>query len=78
MGDDLPLSRPDLHILAAALRGPIADPALRGVCEHLQRRRLLERWRGPATAFILTRRGWRRLKSELARPPVSARSAPTA
>jgi hypothetical protein len=80
--DNVPqLSADEREVLLAALSTPLieGDAVRRGLYLRLCGRRLLQRagaismangWRGSPHAFILTREGWRLLKTERHRAPV--------
>ena len=81
MSDFQDLLADERALLIAAVDGPVADrdPIVLGLCLRLCGRRLLQRagsvavangWRGSPHAFVLTREGWRFIKSERSRGPL--------
>ncbi|HSV04301.1 MAG TPA: hypothetical protein VLI41_13970 [Phenylobacterium sp.] len=81
MSDIHDLTADERALLFQALNGPLVDrnPAFLGLCLRLCGRRLLQRagsaaaangWRGSPHAFVLTRDGWRLVKSERRRKPL--------
>jgi hypothetical protein len=76
MDNQIELSDDELRVLQLALSGPLCDlePGQRQTCLNLRARRLLQQagevsmangWDGSPRAFVLSREGWVRLKSEL-------------